>query len=126
MLIIGSIPYDPSGGTRNIVSRKFSDFMDELRDEARRTGTEDDLAAFEEHFRLARELSDRRRSLGISQKKLSAQTGIHQSEISRLEQGSGNPTLRTLSVIATALHGRVDLVFSPQKRSSSKRRPRRR
>lgn len=126
LLIIRYIPYDPSDATRRIVSRKFSDFMDELREEAKRTGTESDLALFEEHFRLAGELSERRRSLGISQKKLSDQTGIHQSEISRLERGSGNPTLRTLSVIATALHGRVDLVFSPQKRSSSKRRPRKR
>ena len=106
------------------MGRKFSEFMDELRAEAKRTGTEEDLEAFEEHFRLARELADRRRALGISQKALSIRTGIHQSEISRLERGSGNPTVRTLSVVAAALQGRVGLVFPAQKRERRSRRGR--
>ncbi len=100
------------------MGRKFSEFMEELREEARKTGTEKDLAAFEEHFRLARQLAQRRRAKGLSQKALSARTGIHQSEISRLEKGTGNPTLRTLSMIATALDGRVRLVFSAAHRAS--------
>ena len=107
------------------MSRKFSDFMKELREESKRTGTEGDLAVFEEHFRLARQIAERRRSLGLSQKTLADRTGLHQSEISRLEQGEGNPTVRTLSVIATALDGRIGIVFSSQRRVAKKARTRR-
>ena len=98
------------------MGRDFTEFMDELRDEARRTGTEADLAALHEHFRLARQIAERRQALGLSQKALAKRTGIAQSELSRLERGDGNPTIKTLSIVASALEGRVRLVFPAQQR----------
>ena len=106
------------------MGRKFSEFMEELREESRRAGKEAELDAFAEHFRLARQLAQRRQALKLSQKALSSRSGIDQSEISRLERGTGNPTLRTLSTIASALDGRVSLVFaskSAPRRKASKR-----
>ena len=99
--------------------------MDELREESKLAGKAGDLALFEEYFRLAWQIAERRRSLGLSQKTLADRTGLHQSEISRLEQGEGNPTVRTLSVIATALDGRIGIVFAPQRRTSKHRSARR-
>ena len=39
----------------------------------------------------------------LSQAELSARTGIHQSDISKLERGMGNPSVRTLSKLADAM-----------------------
>lgn len=44
-----------------------------------------------------------RRMSGISQQELAAYTGINQSDISRLESGNTNPSLRTLCRIAEGL-----------------------
>lgn len=107
------------------MGRDFSEFMDELRDEARRTGTEAELDVLHEHFRLARQIAERRLALGLSQKALAERTGIAQSELSRLERGDGNPTIKTLSIVASALKGRVGLVFPARKRVSGKARRKR-
>jgi len=102
------------------MGRSFSEFMEELRTESKRAGKDADMAVFEEHFRLARQLAQRRQALHLSQKALSSRTGIDQSEISRLERGTGNPTLRTLSTIASALDGRVNFVFTSKPASRRK------
>ena len=44
-----------------------------------------------------------RQAQGISQRKLAGATGVHQSEISRIERGVGNPTEDTLARLGRAL-----------------------
>lgn len=44
-----------------------------------------------------------RNEKGMSQRDLAAKTGIMQTEISKIEQGKGNPTLTTLQKIAKTL-----------------------
>ncbi len=44
---------------------------------------------------------------GLSQKQLSAITGIDQSDISKIERGVANPSISTLERIASALGGRL-------------------
>ena len=44
-----------------------------------------------------------RNEKGMSQRGLAAKTGIMQTEISKIEQGKGNPTLTTLQKIAKTL-----------------------
>ena len=46
---------------------------------------------------------------GVSQKQLSALTGIDQSDISKIERGISNPSVATLSRIANALGGRLEI-----------------
>ncbi len=46
---------------------------------------------------------------GISQKQLSQMTGIDQSDISRIERGTANPSISTLERIAAALGGRLSV-----------------
>lgn len=52
---------------------------------------------------LARALRDARRAAGLSQRDLADLTGIKQGKISSVEQGIGNPTLRTLAKLVSRL-----------------------
>lgn len=70
--------------------------------------------AYEElqpNYALAHALIDARISSDLTQKELSVRTGIAQSDISKYENGNGNPSLRTLQRIAKALGKRVRLAF---------------
>ena len=49
---------------------------------------------------------------GISQKELARMTGIDQGDISKLERGKGNPSVKTLERIVRALDGRIEIVPS--------------
>jgi ribosome-binding protein aMBF1 (putative translation factor) len=88
---------------------KFSDFMKELEEETRREGPAavTEAAAMEAQFKLAAEVILLRRKRGLTQRQLSARSGIQQSEISRIEGGRGNPTVSTLSALANALGGEL-------------------
>ncbi len=46
---------------------------------------------------------DAREEMGMSQRDLSARSGVMQAEISKIEQGKGNPTLQTLQKLAKSL-----------------------
>ena len=48
-------------------------------------------------------IADARNEKGMSQRDLASKTGIIQAEISKIEQGKGNPTLTTLQKIAKSL-----------------------
>jgi len=56
---------------------------------------------------IANAIFEARVRTGMSQKDLSAATGIDQSDISKIERGAANPTLGTLSRIADALGTRL-------------------
>ena len=91
---------------------KFSEFMKELRREARAEGPEAvaEMRYFHERFRLARRFAEARRRRGWTQQKLADKTGIAQSEISNIESGEANPTYKTMYEVAAALGARIDLV----------------
>ncbi len=62
-----------------------------------------ELRILEDRYRLAAALIGRRLALHMTQQQLAAASGIRQSEISRIEGGNGNPTLKTLSALTAAL-----------------------
>ena len=95
------------------MATKFTDFMAELKREAKAERPEAvaELKYFRERFRLAREFAEARRKRGWTQKKLAQKTGLNQSEISTLESGQANPTYRTLQTLAAALGGKIELVI---------------
>ena len=68
-----------------------------------------ELRLYETSYRLAGQLIARRRELRMTQQQLAAASGIHQSEISRIESGHGNPTLKTISALARALGAELHL-----------------
>jgi DNA-binding XRE family transcriptional regulator len=113
-----------SGGWSNgsiDMSLKFSDFMEDLEAEARREGPKAvaEMRAFEAHFRLASELILLRKRRKLTQRQLSTKSGVQQAEISRIEGGRANPTVSTLSALASALGGELGIRIS-----AGSRRPR--
>ncbi len=68
------------------------------------------LASLRDRFDLAIQIVDRRRVLHMTQQELAAASGLHQSVVSRIEQGVANPTMRTLSALARALDARLTLI----------------
>lgn len=66
-----------------------------------------------EEASVIRVLIDARKALGMTQKELSEATGIAQADISRLESGNVNPSLRTLQRLAYGMGMRLKLEFEP-------------
>lgn len=67
--------------------------------------------ALEPEFAVIHAILEARREKGITQKELSELTGIAQGDISKLESGSANPSVRTLERVATALGKRLKIEF---------------
>ena len=53
-----------------------------------------------------------RQSAGLSQQELSRLTGITQADISRIENGQGNPSIKTLRRLASAMHKTLKIEFA--------------
>jgi len=102
------------------MSHKFSDFMKDLEAEARREGPKAvaEMRAFEAHFKLAAELIVLRKRRKITQRQLSARSGIQQAEISRIEGGRANPTIATVFALAKALGGELGIRVHPAGRGT--------
>ena len=56
---------------------------------------------------------DARKSKGITQKELSERTGIAQGDISKLENGNANPSIKTLQRLASAMGMSLKIEFVP-------------
>ena len=69
--------------------------------------------ALEPEFSIMQAMIDARRSAGLTQKQLSERTGIAQSDLSKLESGTANPSLRTLRRLASGMGMCVKIEFRP-------------
>lgn len=67
----------------------------------------------EPEFQIVRALIKIRAEKNISQKQLSELTGINQADISRIENGNANPSLRTLQRLADGLGMKLKVEFVP-------------
>ena len=70
--------------------------------------------ALEPEYEIISSLIDARKSCNITQKQLSENTGIAQSDISKIENGSGNPTLKILLRLAEGLGMNLKVEFVPK------------
>lgn len=68
----------------------------------------DDL---ELEFQVIRAIIDARKEMGLTQKQLSELTGITQADISKIENGNANPSLKTLQRLASAMGKKVKISF---------------
>ena len=69
--------------------------------------------AMEPEFTIIQALIDARKNAGLTQKQLSERTGINQGDISRLESGEANPSLKTLKRLAAATNTSLKIEFKP-------------
>ena len=69
--------------------------------------------ALEPERQIIRAIIEGREANDITQTQLSEATGIAQADISRLENGTGNPSIRTLKRLAAGLGMQLKLEFVP-------------
>ncbi len=63
--------------------------------------------------KIIQTLIEARRASGLTQKELSELTGIAQGDISKLETGNANPSLRTLIRLAEGMGMQLKVEFCP-------------
>src|SRR5260370_20265 len=102
------------------MSRDLDAFLAEVHEESNAAGPAAvaEFEAYLRHFELSRQIFELRKAHGWSQLELARQSGVQQSEISRIEHGQGNPTYQTLTAIAGAMQMR--LTFVPSRRTGAK------
>ncbi len=69
--------------------------------------------ALDPEFQIIKAMLDGRAAKNLTQKELSEITGINQADISKLENGNANPSLKTLERLAAGLGMRVKVEFVP-------------
>ena len=69
---------------------------------------------------VIRAMIDARISQNLTQKELSERTGIAQTEISKLENGTRNPSVRLLQRLAEGMDMELSISFVPKNTTSSR------
>ncbi len=91
----------------------MSDFNSFLNEQLKDENFKKEYDAFEPEFAIIRAMIDARRESGMTQKELSERTGIAQGDISKLENGNANPSLRTLQRLAEGMGMQLKVEFVP-------------
>lgn len=84
-------------------------FEEQMKDPAFRKEWE----ALQPEMAIVRAMINAREKSGMTQKELSEKTGITQADISRLENGNANPSLKTLQRLAEGMGMTLKLEFVP-------------
>ena len=82
------------------MNTNFNDFLKEHLSDPEIKAEYD---ALDPEFAMIQAMIDARKSTGITQKQLAEITGVAQGDISKLENGSANPSLRTLQRFAAGI-----------------------
>ena len=102
------------------MSNKFDDFLGEqLKDPEIR----EEYEALQPEYAAIQAMIDARVRSGMTQKELSEKTGIAQGDISRIERGNANPSLRTLQRLARGMKITLRLEFVPECSTDTKLQP---
>ena len=67
-----------------------------------------------EPIKVGRFIAQNRKNLNLTQKELSERTGINQADISKLENGTRNPSLNLLKRLADGMDMMLELKFVPK------------
>ena len=90
---------------------EFQDFLKEqLQDDEFRNEWED----IQPEMDVIRAMVDARISQNLTQKELAERTGINQADISKLENGTRNPSLKLLKRLADGMGMTLKLEFIPK------------
>lgn len=90
---------------------EFNDFLNEqLQDPEFRKEWED----IQPEMDVVRAMMEARLSQNLTQKELSERTGINQADISKLENGTRNPTLKLLKRLADGMGMTLKIEFVPK------------
>ena len=87
---------------------KFNDFLNEQMKDAE---FRKEWESLELEFTIMQAMIDARNAEGLTQKELSERSGIAQGDISKLENGNANPSIRTLRRLAAAMGKTLKIEF---------------
>ncbi len=94
--------------------KTFDEFLEEqLKDPE----FQKEYEAIQPEMAVIRALVDARISQNLTQKQLSERTGINQADISKLENGTRNPSLNMLKRLADGLDMTLKLEFIPKQKA---------
>ena len=89
----------------------MTNFNDLLAEQMKDDEFRREYEALEPEFAIMQAMIDARNSSGLTQKQLSERSGIAQGDISKLENGNGNPSIRTLKRLADAMGKKLRIEF---------------
>ena len=70
---------------------------------------------YQPEYEVMKAVLDARLSRNLSQSELATISGINQSEISKIESGTRNPSIKILRKIANAMDMHIEIKFVPNK-----------
>ncbi len=91
----------------------MSDFNEFLSEQLKDENFKKEYDRSEPEFAIIQAMIDARKEIGLTQKELSERTGIAQGDISKLENGNANPSLRTLQRLAEGMGMQLKVEFVP-------------
>ena len=80
----------------------MSDFRKYLEKQLQNPDFKAEWDALEPELSIMQAVIDARKESGLTQQQLAERTGISQADISKLENGNANPSLKTLQRLASA------------------------
>ena len=91
-------------------------FRETLNEQLKNPEFKKEWDALEPEYQIIKAMLDTRNQKAMTQKQLADITGIPQADISRLENGNANPSLRTLQRLAEGMGMKLKLEFVPANR----------
>ena len=94
------------------MATKFDDFLNE---QLKNPEIKKEYEALAPEFAIIQAMIDARQASGLTQQQLADRTGIAQADISKLEHGNANHSLRTLQRLAAGMGMQLKVEFIPAK-----------
>lgn len=86
-------------------------FRETLNQQLKDADFKKEYDSLEGEYQFINALLDARKAVNLTQKQLAEKTGIAQSEISRIERGNANPSLKTMERLASGMGMTVKVEF---------------
>lgn len=90
----------------------MTDFEEYVAEKLKDPEFKAEFDALEPEYAIIQAMIDARKESGLTQKELSEKTGINQADISKLERGNANPSLRTLKRLAAGMGCTLKVEFA--------------
>ncbi|MBR6474868.1 MAG: helix-turn-helix transcriptional regulator [Lachnospiraceae bacterium] len=89
----------------------MSEFKELLAEQMKDEEFRKEYEALEPEFTIMQAMIDARNAEGMTQKELSERSGIAQGDISKMENGNANPSIKTLQRLAEAMGKSLRIEF---------------
>ena len=94
----------------------MTNYKDFLNEQLQNENFKKEYDALDAEFSIIQAMLDARKAAGLTQKDLAARTGIAQADISKLENGTRNPSLNLLKRLADGMDMVLKIEFIPKRK----------